>query len=308
MQAPSMSPTGACCVALDWGDEGTALCPPHVRRLLCPCEAARSRSCPIFTRSAPPPSPTPPPPRSNNNQVRKIDVATAEVSLFAGSPSGTGGDPGNAQGTNALFNCPSGVAVNSADARLYVSDQKNHVIRLIELNAARMVYTLAGQYLGVGYAGGSADGIAGVVQYKSPNGLAYFPGSATMGAKLFVADLGGSTIRSIDVVTTTTTTLAGKYEVVSRVDGTGSNANFRNPVDVAVDSLGLLLYVADRDSNVVRAVNISSGLVTTLAGPPTGTNPAAGFADGVRALATFTRPAGVCINPADTVLYSADEE
>lgn len=233
--------------------------------------------------------------------MRKINVATAEVTLFAGSPTGLTGLPGNAQGTNALFNCPSGVAVNPAGTVLYVSEQGNHVIRSItDLDTVRNVFTFVGKYTG---SGGSADGTAGNVQFNQPNGLSFLPGGAT----LFVADLGGSTIRSIDMATTTTTTLAGQYLALSRVDGVGSSAKFKGPTDVAVDPLGELLFVADRGSNVVRAVNISSALVTTLAGPPLGTDPGPGSADGVRALATFNGPGGLCVNPANTVVYDTDQ-
>ena len=69
---------------------------------------------------------------SNNHLIRKI-TPRGVVSTFAGSGSSgiIGGGYKDATGTEAQFNYPRGVAVDSS-GNLYVADRKNHCIRKIE--------------------------------------------------------------------------------------------------------------------------------------------------------------------------------
>ncbi|UOE36798.1 hypothetical protein MTP16_25310 (plasmid) [Hymenobacter monticola] len=92
-------------------------------------------------------------------------------------------------------------------------------------------------------------------------------------------------------------TLAGAGEV-TRVDGPGPTARFREPFGVAV-APGGTVYVADGDNHCIRKIT-PEGAVSTLAGACE-----AGFADGAGAAARFTRPLGVAVGPGDTV-YVAD--
>ena len=94
------------------------------------------------------------------------------------------------------------------------------------------------------------------------------------------------------------TTLAGSGSA-SAVDGQGTAASFNLPVGVAVGA-SQLLYVADYNSNRIRAVS-SSGLVSTLAGSGSST-----WADGIGAAASFNRPYGVATYPGSSTIYVAD--
>ena len=51
-------------------------------------------------------------------------------------------------------------------------------------------------------------------------------------------------------------------------DGTGTSARFSGPMGIASD--GINLYVADTSNNKIRKITISTGEVTTLAGPAQG--------------------------------------
>ena len=66
-----------------------------------------------------------------NHVIRKIDPQTHESSLFAGTPSKTGGVNGPL--LEAQFNGATSLKYNRFDGCLYIADAYNHVIRKIEL-------------------------------------------------------------------------------------------------------------------------------------------------------------------------------
>jgi hypothetical protein len=91
-----------------------------------------------------------------------------------------------------------------------------------------------------------------------------------------------------------------------RVDAAGRSARFNAPRGLALGTG--TLFVADTGNNVVRAVDLASGSVATLAGAPvavTGTDAGALFADGPAASARFKAPAGLARDSAG-LLYIAD--
>jgi hypothetical protein len=62
------------------------------------------------------------------------------------------------------------------------------------------------------------------------------------------------------------TTLAGSGSGVDFADGTGGDASFRNPEDVAYSPDGSTIAVADYSNSCVRLIDVATGAVTTLAG------------------------------------------
>jgi len=90
-------------------------------------------------------------------------------------------------------------------------------------------------------------------------------------------------------------TLAGSSNGFA--DGTGTDAQFFDPIGVAVDSAGNV-YVGDERNHRIRKVT-PAGVVTTLAG-----SGSPGFADGTGAAAQFDSPAGVAVDSADNVYVS----
>lgn len=96
------------------------------------------------------------------------------------------------------------------------------------------------------------------------------------------------------------TNLAGLAGTSGSVNGTGTAARFDQPWGLAVDSAGNV-YVADTLNHTIRKIT-ASGVVTLLAGVP-GTP---GSANGANNVATFSRPTGVAVNGAGTVVVVAD--
>jgi len=108
--------------------------------------------------------------------------------------------------------------------------------------------------------------------------------------RIYVADSVAEAIRRIDVdAAHTTTTLAGALGVAGMADGTGDTARFSRPSALAVDPSSSTLYVADTFNHRVRAVDLQTRVVTTIAGSSQGDR------DGPGATALFSYPTALAV-------------
>ncbi len=217
-----------------------------------------------------------------SHTIRKVVIATTEVTTLAGSWGGAGYADGT--GAAAEFLGPEGIATDGTN--LYVAESMNDTIRKIVIATAE-VTTLAGAERQFGY----ADGTGAAARFSSPCGI------STDNTNLYVADSRNHTIRKVVIATTEVTTLAGTAPWYGRADGTGAAARFDHPFDVTTD--GTNVYVADGYNNAVRTVAIATAQVSTLAGTP-----ATGATDGIGAAARFRNPVGVTTDGEN--LYVAD--
>ena len=220
----------------------------------------------------------------NNHTIRKIVIATGQVTTLAGQAGITGTADGT--GSAAQFNQPAGITTDGTN--LYVTDRGNEIIRKIVI-ATGQVTTFAGQANNFG----SADGIGTAAQF---NTLGYL---TTDGTNLYVSDFGNNTIRKVVIATGQVTTLAGTAGTAGIADGTGSAAEFANPLGITTD--GRSLYVADFIKNTIRKIVIATGQVTTLAGQAATT---VGDTDGTGTAVAFANPTGVTSDGKS--LYIAD--
>ncbi|MDD2915134.1 MAG: choice-of-anchor D domain-containing protein [Gallionella sp.] len=179
-----------------------------------------------------------------NNKIRKIAIASGEVTTLAGSGS-IGATDGT--GTEALFNAPYGITTDNNN--LYVADTYNHIIRKIVI-ASGAVTTLAGSGTV-----GAADGIGTGASFNTPYGI------TTTGTNLYVADTYNHKIRKIVIASGEVTTLAGSG-TIGATDGIGTAALFNAPYGITAD--GTNLYVADTDNHKIRKIAIASGSVSTM--------------------------------------------
>jgi DNA-binding beta-propeller fold protein YncE len=214
--------------------------------------------------------------------AQEIDFRVMAGASPAGNLDGTGSD--------AKFNVPTGVAVDSTGA-LYIADSQNCRIR--KVTAAGVVTNFAGGFDPGGNSPcGNANGSTNP-QFSGPSGTAVDTSTGTV----YVADTFNHTIRKISggVVST----LAGLAGSSGSADGTGSTARFNSPRGIAVDSAGTV-YVADTNNHTIRTVT-PGGLVTTIAGLPG----SPGSIDGTGTAARFNQPRGIAVDGAG-VLYVAD--
>jgi DNA-binding beta-propeller fold protein YncE/thiol-disulfide isomerase/thioredoxin len=149
----------------------------------------------------------------------------------------------------ASFFRPQGLAIDG-DA-LYIADTSNQLIRRIDLTAKR-VETVAGT--GV-QRYGETGGPAATAILNSPWDL------LVVERRLFIAMAGNHQVWVMDMDKKTIGPFAGTgYE--GRKDGTLETATFAQPSALAYD--GKNLYVADPESNRIRAIDLGEKTVKTL--------------------------------------------
>jgi DNA-binding beta-propeller fold protein YncE len=188
---------------------------------------------------------------SNHN---RIVVATLDGTLIETIGSGLQGD-NDGIFSQARFYRPQGLALD-AD-QLYVADTENHQIRVVDFQA-RAVHTVAGT--GKQSTWGGEGGEAMQLDLNSPWDLALKPGI------LIVAMAGSHQLWVIDLLHDRAYPYAGTGEEARR-DGAVNTAAFAQPSGMALDSSGNALYVADAESNTIRAVQLPPlNTITTIAG------------------------------------------
>ena len=134
--------------------------------------------------------------------------------------------------------------------------------------------------------------------------LLNFPTAVVVGraGHLYIADTLNHRVRCVDAVTGVITTVAGLGQ--PRYSGDGGlavEAGLNEPAALAVSNGGVL-YIADQSNNRVRAVDLATGVIRTVAG--TGT--AAYNGDGVAATETgLAGPGGLAVG-SDGTLFIAD--
>ncbi|MEJ7713249.1 MAG: NHL repeat-containing protein [Pyrinomonadaceae bacterium] len=186
---------------------------------------------------------------SNHNRivVTKLDGTLVETT-------GTG-EAGAKDGAydQASFNRPQGLALDG-DA-LYVADTENHLIRRVDLRTRR-VATIAGTGQ-QSSTSGKIEGPAAATALNSPWDL------HIVGRNLYIAMAGPHQIWQLNLETQVIGTFAGSGRE-ARLDGPREQAGFAQPSGITSD--GKILYVADSESNIIRAIDLASGEVKTLVG------------------------------------------
>jgi hypothetical protein len=225
----------------------------------------------------------------SNNKIRKVNVSSGAVTTFAGPPAGitTAGSTDNATASNARFNSPLGITTDNG-TNLYVTDASNNKIRKIVISSGA-VTTFAGPPAGITTAGSTDNATASNARFSRPYGI------TTDGTNLYVADWSNNKIRKIVISSGAVTTFAGPPAGITTAgstdNATASNARFNSPAGIATD--GTNLYVADFSNNKIRKIVISSGEVTTLAGPLAGTTTAGDTDNDTPSNARFNGPFGI---------------
>jgi len=173
---------------------------------------------------------------SNNNVVRMVAAGTGIVTTVAGT--GIGGYSGdNGPATSAQLLYPSAVAADTA-GNLWILDEENQAIRTV-------------------------SAATGTITSVNLNGLSYPRAFALDGSNnLYVV----AYTQIWEVAGSTNTLIAGSgIEGYSGDNGPATSATFGDPEGIVLDSSGNL-YIADTFNSVIREVNKSSGIITTVAG------------------------------------------
>jgi sugar lactone lactonase YvrE len=216
------------------------------------------------------------------NRVREVNHSTGVITTIAGNgTAGYSGDGGAA--TSAQLNNPAGLAVDN-NGNLFIADFSNNRIRKVNL-ATGVITTVAGNGV-YGYNGDNLQATA--AQLGQPYGVAV---DAT--GNLFIADYANNRIREVNPTTGLISTVAGKGIPGYSGDGhAATQAELYFPTDVALDGSGNL-YIADPSNNVIRMVNMATGVITTVAGNGSG---GYGGDGGAATAAVLSHPTGVTLD------------
>ncbi|MGA3324710.1 MAG: choice-of-anchor D domain-containing protein [Terriglobia bacterium] len=198
-----------------------------------------------------------------NSVIRRVDATTGIITTVAGNGPGTtglGGYSGDGgQATSASLSFPQGMALDSS-GNLFIADG-NGVIRRVDA-VTGIITTVAGNYTLAGtYSGDSGAATNAGLNY--PNSVA-LDGSGN----LLIPDTYNCVVRRVDASSGIITTVAGDYSIggsYSGDSGLATNAGLTYPCCVTLDTSGDL-FIGDAGNEVIRRVDATSGIITTVAG------------------------------------------
>ncbi len=198
---------------------------------------------------------------NHNEVIRKVEISTGAVTTLAGMKATAGDVDGT--GTAARFNNITSIAMFDAN-HVVVVDSWNNKIRKVNVNTGA-VTTVAG--LGPNNGFGYEDGDVSVAKFRFPTGIA-----VDNFGNIYVSEGGDGQSNVIRKISgSTVTTIAGKYQdLTTHADGNDTASRFFRPMDMAFNSAGNILYVADQGNHVIRAIDFRP--VASFFASPTSTN------------------------------------
>jgi kumamolisin len=184
---------------------------------------------------------------TGNDTIDKISPGGV-VSILAGQTK-TAGYANGAGATQALFNGPSGVAVDGS-GNVYVADFNNDVVR--KITSAGLVSTIAGQAGVAGY----LDGPGATAQFNTPSGIA-IDGAGNLYVTDSLVPPIGSIAAGNDLVRRITpvgvvSTIAGQPGNEGMANGTGTAAQFYSVQAVALNATTGAVFLADTYNQTIR--------------------------------------------------------
>jgi sugar lactone lactonase YvrE len=201
----------------------------------------------------------------------------------------------------ATFKQPKGLELD-AQGNMFILDQQNFRIRKIEAATGAMSL-----YAGNGMQGFDGDGgaaTAAKLNFEAGSNPEPSGGLVVARGKLFIADTLSHRVRAIDLATGVIDTIAGTGTQGDAGDGGPAlAAQLAHPRDLEIGPEGDL-YIADTDNSKIRAIDLTTGTIRTVAG--VGGEPGIDPTDDRLALETrLARPFSIELDPAGN-LYIAD--
>ena len=226
-----------------------------------------------------------------NHLIRRVDSRSGTISTLAGDGvAGYRGDGGPARA--ARFHDPHSIATDAHD-NIYISDLSNHRVRRIDARSGR-IETLVGN----GQRALPQDGgMASEQPFLTPQGL------AVRGDNVWIASVSGHSVWRLELRTGLIHRVAGTGRPGHTGDGGDPlEATLDGPRGITLTSSGVL-YVAEGENNIIRAIDTVHGSIRTIAGA--GREHHVYTGDGILATdAPLWQPHGVCVGESGSLVVS----
>ncbi len=243
----------------------------------------------------------------HNHKIRVIDSDDGRVRVVLGGPAGFRGDGGPAK--DVLVSQAPHLAID-ANGNGFMIDQRNQRIRVLYDFVNQRQNAIVTTVVGTGVRGFNGDGLARETQLAMPFGPNPEPsGGIAVDERgvVYFSDTLNHRIRRVEFLNADftqglVTTIAGTGVAGFSGDGGPAQAaqvNFPQDLEIGPDGN---LYFADANNNRVRKIDLTTGVISTIAG--TGVAGYSGDA-GPAAEAQLQRPFGVAFDDAGD-LYISD--
>ncbi len=202
--------------------------------------------------------------------IRRLDTA-GNVTLVAGKSLTVGSTDG--VGSDARFGYPNAIQVNAAGTELFVADETNQTIRRIALYYDGADPSIASNWnvttiAGLASTPGDNNGAGDSARFRGPVAL-----TGPSNDEFFVTEFNGYRIRQLRYIGGNRALAASWYvetaagaNVAGYIDGSGFAARFSNLVGAAYSAVDSKLYICDRGNNRIRAMDLLTRTVSTVAG------------------------------------------
>lgn len=226
-------------------------------------------------------------PAAGQGHLRKIHIATAQVTTLAGGGTQSGGTPCpvtnqggciDGRGAQVAFSGANGIVYH--DGFLYITEYTNNRVRRMNL-ATGVVDTIAGD--GQPQSATNATGTS--AQFNGATG------AAVAGGVLYVADFNGHRIRAVSLTAPFAVTAVAGTGDAGHADGPLATARFYNPDHLTTDGYNLFVTEYSGDGNTgrrLRRIDLRKGRVSTIAG-----NSITADTSGIGIAASLYSPVGI---------------
>ena len=227
----------------------------------------------------------------NGCKIRKVNTSGVITTIGGTGTFGWTGDNGPA--TAAQLNAVMGLAFDVA-GNLFFADWSNHVVR--KINTSGIITTVAGTGGVSGYSGDG--GPATSAKFNIVKDVKF-----DAAGNLYICDWNNNAIRKINT-SGIINTIAGTGTAGYTGDGgPATAAQIHQPYRLAFDASGNLFFV-DGSNNSIRKITMSTGIITTVVGSPTGVS--GFFGDGGAATAALLASPTALTFDVNGNLYIAD--
>ncbi|MCD6012085.1 MAG: surface protein [Flavipsychrobacter sp.] len=203
---------------------------------------------------------------ASNQRIRKVDASGIITTIGGNGTAGFAGDGGPA--TAAQIRNPRGMWVDGP-GNIYFTEGSSggggSTMRVRKIDVAGIITTVAGNGTTMPFLDNMA---ATAASLNNPRGLC-----VDAAGNIYIADFGNNRVRRVDGTTNIITTVAGNGTTTFGEGVAATATGLNQPLDVKMDGAGNL-YIATLGHARIRKVDMTTGIITTVAGSGTAGNDA----------------------------------